>query len=160
WERKSPPDERNRILLETNCLLVRTGAANVLIDTGYGSNCSPRERENFSLQGGAPLIENLAAMGVTPEDIDWVVLTHLHFDHAGGCTIADQRGRLRPAFPRARYVVQEREWSDATGRKPELAGAYFDRDFVPIQEANQLLLVEGDSDVIPGISTRLTNGHT
>src|SRR5262245_8361788 len=79
WERKSPPDERNRIVLATNCLLVRTPHGNVLIDTGYGSKAPPRERENYALEESSPLLPSLAATGVRPDDIDRVILTHLHF---------------------------------------------------------------------------------
>src|SRR5207248_610662 len=97
---------------------------------------------------------------VGPEQIDVVILTHLHFDHAGGCTYLNESGELRPAFPLARHVVQRREWEDAAGRLPELRGAYFERDFLPLQDAGLIDFVDGDAQIAPGVSVRLAPGHT
>ncbi|MCE9589427.1 MAG: MBL fold metallo-hydrolase [Planctomycetes bacterium] len=160
WQRKSPPDERNRILLDTNCLLIRSPVGLVLIDTGYGGKATQRDRDNFALEEGSPLLRNLAAVGVRPDDIAVVILTHLHFDHAGGVTELDESGVPRPVFRRAMHLVQRLEWEDATGRLPELAGAYFERDFLPLADAGLLELVDGDARPIPGIELRLTGGHT
>ena len=95
WERKSPPDDQHRIRLETNCILVHTPDSLGLIDTGYGGKAPTKHRLRYALEDGAPLARNLAAVGVTPDEIDWVVLTHLHFDHAGGATLRDEDGHLR-----------------------------------------------------------------
>lgn len=160
WERKSAPDEQHRILLETNCVLVRTPNSLGLIDTGYGGKAPQRFRKRFSLEDGSPLVRNLNAIGVTPNDIDWVLLTHLHFDHAGGCTHFDENGKLVPTFSQARHIVQRTEWNDAIADLPELAGAYFPDDFQPINSAGLLELVEGPTDIVPGVSTWLTGGHT
>ena len=96
WEKASPPDSQHRIRLDTNCVLVRTPNSLGLIDTGYGGKAPPKLRQRHALEEGEPLARNLAAVGVTPDDIDWVILTHLHFDHAGGATWRDEEGRLRP----------------------------------------------------------------
>ena len=109
WERESPPDDQHRIRLDTNCVLVQTADSLGMIDTGYGGNRTTKFRERYALENDAPLERNLAAVGVAPDEIDWVVLTHLHFDHAGGVTHRDADGRLRPVFPRARHVVQRTE---------------------------------------------------
>jgi glyoxylase-like metal-dependent hydrolase (beta-lactamase superfamily II) len=106
------------------------------------------------------LTRNLAAIGVAPDEIDWVILTHLHFDHAGGATRVDGSGESCPTFPRARHVVQRAEWEDARENIRELAGAYNFDDFVPLEEAGLLELVEGDVEVAPGVTTHLTGGHT
>lgn len=160
WEKECPPDDRNRILLDTNCLLVRTPDSLGLIDTGYGAKATPRFRERHQLTADFPLLQSLAAVGVTPDQIDWVILTHLHFDHAGGCTRRDADGRLHPTFLNAKHFVQQIEWDDATSNRPELAGAYFPDDFLPLAEAGLLQLVDEVTDIVPGISTRRTNGHT
>src|SRR3954447_5829207 len=101
WERESPPDELHRISLATNCVVVRTPDSLGLVDTGYGSKASPKFRQRHALEDGAPLVKNLAAIGIRPEDFDWVILTHLHFDHAGGATCRNDDGQLKPTFPRA-----------------------------------------------------------
>jgi glyoxylase-like metal-dependent hydrolase (beta-lactamase superfamily II) len=160
WERKSPPDEQHRILLETNCVLVRTPDSLGLVDTGYGGKISEKLRLRHGLDDGAPLVRNLAAVGVAPDDIDWVILTHLHFDHAGGATCRNEDGRLRPTFPRARHIVQRAEWEDAVGEIPELAGAYYPDDFAPLEKAGLVEFLEGDAEIVPGVTAQLTGGHT
>jgi glyoxylase-like metal-dependent hydrolase (beta-lactamase superfamily II) len=160
WERKAPPDAYNRILLETNCVLVQTPDSVGLIDTGYGGKTSPKYRQRHSLDEGAPLARNLATAGFTPDAIDWVVLTHLHVDHAGGATLFDDAGRLQPMFPRARHFVQQREWDDAMSGLPEYAGAYYPNDFVPLEQAGLLERIDGNAEIAPGVVTELTGGHT
>lgn len=160
WEHVSPPDDLNRIQLDTNCVVVRTPTSLGLIDTGYGDKMPYKYRRRHALDGEAPLVRGLAAINLTPEEFDWVLLTHLHFDHAGGATRRDEAGRLRPTFPRARHIVQRAEWEDATSDLPELAGAYYPDDFAPLEECRLLELVEGDVEITPEVSTRLTGGHT
>lgn len=160
WERKSPPDAEHRIRLDTNCILVRTPDSLGLIDTGYGGKANPKFRQRHALEDGAPLTRNLAAIGVGPDEIDWVVLTHLHFDHAGGATIRDGSGRLFPTFPRARHFIQRDEWTDAVAQLPELAGAYHLDDLAPLEAAGLVEVVDGDAQIAPGVSTRHTGGHT
>jgi glyoxylase-like metal-dependent hydrolase (beta-lactamase superfamily II) len=160
WERKSAPDAEHRIRLDTNCVLVRTRDSLGLVDTGYGGKAAAKFRQRHVLEEGTPLVRNLAAAGVTPDQIDWVILTHLHFDHAGGGTYRDEDGRIRPTFPRARHYVQRFEWEDALAVLPELAGAYSLDDFVPIERAGLLEIIEGDIEIVPGITTQLTGAHT
>jgi len=160
WERASPPDEKNRIELQTNCLLIRAHGKTILVDTGYGGKAPTKVREQYSLQPGEPLLASLGAVGLTRDDIDIVVLTHLHFDHAGGGTRFDERGAVEPTFPNAKYVVQRAEWEDAAAGRPELAGAYFRKDFLPLEESGQLELVEGNVEIVPGVTTLMIGGHT
>ncbi len=160
WERVFPPDEKHRIPQETNCLLVRDGERNVLIDTGYGPKLPDKQRRNFGAQDGEPLIENLAAQGLTRDDIDVVIFSHLHFDHAGGATRYDEDGSLIPAFPNAEYVAQRREWVIATAGYPELRGAYPQENLLPLRESGQLRLIDGDVEIVPGIRAQVTGGHT
>jgi len=160
WQRKAPPDEQNCILIDTNCVVVRTCDSLGLIDTGYGSKVPPERRKRHAMEEGAPIVRNLLAIGISPEDLDWVLLTHLHFDHAGGATMHDETASPRPVFPQARHIVQRSEWEDALSGMPELAGAYFPDDFAPLERAGLLDLVQGDAVIVPGITVRLTGGHT
>jgi glyoxylase-like metal-dependent hydrolase (beta-lactamase superfamily II) len=160
WECKSPPDDQHRIHLDTNCVLVRTPNSLGLIDTGYGGKVPAKHRLRYALEDDVPLARGLAAIDITPDEFDWVILTHLHFDHAGGATQHDENGRPVPMFPRARHIVQRSEWEDATDNIPELAGAYYPDDFAPLDKAGLLDLVDGDTTVCPGVTTRVTGGHT
>jgi glyoxylase-like metal-dependent hydrolase (beta-lactamase superfamily II) len=160
WEKIAPPDAQHRIQLDTNCVLVQTPDSLGLIDTGYGGKTHPKQRQRHELDEGQTLVRNFAAIDVAPADIDWVILTHLHFDHAGGATRRDDTGKLQPTFPRARHIVQRTEWEDATANLPELAGAYYSDDFVPLEKFGLIELVEGGIEIMPGVVTQLTGGHT
>ncbi|MEX2216535.1 MAG: MBL fold metallo-hydrolase [Phycisphaeraceae bacterium] len=160
WERKVAPDARNRIPLDTNCLLARVGGRTVLIDSGFGTKLTDKQSEIYDVNERDALASHLAGAGVTPGNIDLVVLTHLHFDHAGGCTRRNDAGELTVTFPHARHVVQAREWQDAAGDAPELRGTYEKEHFVPLHDAGLLDTIEGDRELLPGLSVRLTNGHT
>lgn len=160
WMKFAPPDESNRVALQTNCLLIRAHGKTALVDTGYGGKAPDKIRGLFALEPGEPLLASLAEIGVGREDVDFVILTHLHFDHAGGGTRYDGSGGVETTFPNARYVVQRAEWEDAAAQRPELAGAYFRKDFLPIEESGQLELIEGNTEILPGVSTVLVGGHT
>lgn len=162
WQRMTTPDDRNRIPLQTNCLLAHDGTHTVLVDTGYGGRLSEKEREINAAEPGAPLLANLAALGICPEDIDVVVFSHLHFDHAGGGTVWEEggTGRIVPAFPKATYVAQRREWEDATSGAAELRGSYPLENLLPLQAAGCLRLIDGDEQIVPGLAAMVTGGHT
>ena len=160
WERICLPDDDNRILMDTNCLLVRTPNSLGLIDTGYGDKAPQNVRRRACMEDGALLVRNLKAAGVTPDEVDWVILTHLHFDHAGGATTVDSDGQLQPVFPNARHYVQQIEWEDATSGRAELKGAYSPADFRPFEEAGLLTLIDDAHEICAGITTHRTGGHT
>jgi glyoxylase-like metal-dependent hydrolase (beta-lactamase superfamily II) len=112
WQQSDPPDESNRVALGLNVLLVESAGRRVLVDTGIGDRWTAKEAGLYKISRETTLLGSLAERGLGPEDVDVVVQTHLHFDHAGGSTrLVD--GALRPTFPRARYVVQKGEWEDA-----------------------------------------------
>ncbi|MGC1415017.1 MAG: MBL fold metallo-hydrolase [Candidatus Acidiferrum sp.] len=158
WEKKMVPDEKNRLAFATNSLLVRAGGKTVLIETGSGTKWDAKLRNIYRFSDGDPLTESLAKAGVKPEEIDLVINTHLHFDHAGGNTrLAD--GRAVPAFPNARYVVQKAELDHAMQPTERDRASYYPHDFVPITEAGQWQFVDGDTEILPGISVVKIPGH-
>lgn len=160
WERVEPADEQNRIRMATNCVLARDGRHTVLIDTGTGTKHSAKEREVFAVEPGDHLVENLARLGVAPEDVDTVVLTHLHFDHAGGSTRVGTDGKIVPTFSRARHIVQRGEWELAASGVPELRGVYPTEHFLPLLETGSVQLIDGDVELVPGMRSLVTPGHT
>jgi glyoxylase-like metal-dependent hydrolase (beta-lactamase superfamily II) len=160
WGRDRPADDRNRIALDTNCALVDVAGRKCLIDTGNGTKLSEKDRDIFAIDPEATLVASLAAVGVAPEEIDLVIFTHLHLDHAGGGTTSDTDAVIRPTFPRARYVAQRGEWEDAKANRSIMRTSYRLENLLPLEEAGVLELIEGDVEILPGIRTHVTGGHT
>jgi len=160
WERKAPADKKNRILLALNCLLIQTGKERILIDTGIGDKLDGKFIEIYSLKRQNGLLRSLASLGISPDQINKVVLTHLHFDHAGGNTRIGNEGKPIPTFPRAQYYIQRKEWEDALYTNERTKASYLAENFLPLEEARQLKLIEGDFQIAPGIEAILTGGHT
>ena len=159
WAPKAPPDEKNRISLATRPLLVR-GVRTMLIDAGIGDKDDERFREMYAVERARNLDQALADADVAPEDIDIVLATHLHWDHVGGFTMRDAAGRVRPRFPRARYVVRRGEWEAATHPHERNRASYHAHDFVPLADAGVLELVDADQTIMPGVRVQRTGGHT
>ncbi len=162
WSRLMPADELNRIRFASNSLLLRgtvDGRAHVVVvETGNGDKEDSVFRERFALEGQNVLLGSLAALGVGPEDVTEVLLTHLHFDHAGGATRREGE-RIVPTFPRARHFVQRQELEDA--RQPPLRSkaSYLPQNWEPLLEAGLLETVEGEGEVLAGIRVRPLPGH-
>ena len=159
WEKKAPPDERNRIRMAMRCILVQ-GARRMLIDAGSGDKMTPKQAEIYRFERDFNLSHALPGAGVAPEDIDIVLATHLHFDHAGGFTQRGPDGKVRPRFPRAQYIIRRGEWEDATHPDERTKGSYFFENYVPLAEHNVLQLVDADAAIMPGVRVRRTGGHT
>jgi methylmalonyl-CoA epimerase len=159
WERQAAPDARNRIPLAMRPLLVR-GARTMIIDAGLGDKENDKFREIYAVDRRRNLDQSLADAGVSPEDIDIVLATHLHFDHAGGFTVRDASGRLKPRFPRAQYIVRRGEWHDATHTHERNRASYLADNFVPLAEAGVVQFVDEDTTIMPGVRVRRTGGHT
>jgi glyoxylase-like metal-dependent hydrolase (beta-lactamase superfamily II) len=157
WEKKFPPDEKNRLHMECNTLVVRTGDRTVLIETGIGNKLSEKLQGIYSNK--ARLLANLEASNIAPDDIDIVINTHLHFDHAGWNTIYKD-GRPVPTFPRAKYYAQRGEWEHAQEQHERDRISYISDNYNPLIDSGQMELISGDREICPGISVRVLGGHT
>ena len=158
WEKKAPADERNRIRLAANSLLVRAAGKNIVVETGNGTKWDPKLRNIYGIQEGDPLRDSLSRAGVAAEEVGMVINTHLHFDHAGGNTrVVD--GRDVPTFPNAQYVVQRAELEHAMNPTERDRASYLADRLVPVTEAGQWRLVDGDVEIVPGISVVRIPGH-
>ncbi len=161
WERRAPPDERNRILLGTRCLLLIGNGHVVLVDVGIGTKYSEKFADMYAIDQREQTLERgLEALGLRPEDVTDVFLTHLHFDHAGGATRWAEAGRAVPTFPRATYYVQRSQWEAAIAPNPRERASFLPENFLPLLEHGQLEFLDGNVEVLPGIATRVVNGHT
>jgi methylmalonyl-CoA epimerase len=159
WSAKAPADGRNRVRLALRSLVVR-GAQTMIIDAGLGDKEDEKFLDLYGVERGRHLDHALAEAGLAVEDIDIVLATHLHFDHAGGFTRRDRSGGVRPRFPRARYVVRRGEWEDATHPNERSRASYLPRNYVPLAEAGVLQLIDEDQTIMPGVRVRRTGGHT
>ncbi|MDA1349408.1 MAG: MBL fold metallo-hydrolase, partial [Chloroflexi bacterium] len=151
------PDRRNRIRLGLNCLLVQTPETNILIDTGAGSKRTEKFKDLYNLNGNK-LLRGLRALGLTARDIDIVILTQLQFDHGGGCTKLDRSGSAIPTFPKAQYMVQRSCYEEARSPNERFKGSFYEDDFVPLEEKGVLTLLDGDTEVTPGVTVKVANG--
>jgi len=158
WSAKAVPDDRNRIRLAMRPLVVR-GDKTMIIDAGLGDKEDAKFSDIYGVDRAPGLDASLDEAGLSPEDIDIVLATHLHFDHAGGFTTRDASGRVRPRFPRARYVVRRGEWDDATHPHERNRASYRPDNYVPLAEAGVLDLVDGDQTIMPGVRVHRTGGH-
>ena len=159
WERYTPDlDDKNRIPVGNNSLLVRCAGKTVLLDTGVGTKPT-RAPGAMDIEASGKLFENLSRAGVRPDEIDVVVNTHLHFDHCGGNT-ANHDGKPQPAFPRARYFVQKDEWEAASHPNERTHGTYLAENFEALEDARQVELVSGGIEVVKGVRIVPAPGHT
>jgi glyoxylase-like metal-dependent hydrolase (beta-lactamase superfamily II) len=157
WQRKMPADDKNLIASGLNSIVVRTGKQTVLIETGIGNKLSERMVKIYGQP--AKLLNNLAAAGIKPEDIDIVINSHLHFDHCGWNTmrIGD---KVAATFPRAQYYAQEGEWQHGSRQFIRDAISYISDNYDPLIATGQMRLIKGDQEIVPGISVQLFPGHT
>jgi glyoxylase-like metal-dependent hydrolase (beta-lactamase superfamily II) len=158
WEKKSPPDDKNRIRLRANSLLVRAANKNVLIETGNGTKFDAKQKSIYAIPDGDPLLDSLHRAGLQPADVDIVINTHLHFDHAGGNT-RFENGRPVPTFSRARYIVQKNELEHASQPTERDKASYFPDNFQPLIDSRQWDLVDGPGEIVQGISVEPIPGH-
>jgi glyoxylase-like metal-dependent hydrolase (beta-lactamase superfamily II) len=160
WEKKYPSDNKNRIRLALNSFLVKTKKALVLVETGIGGELEPKFFDYYSVERKPGLVASLQSLGFQVEDFDFVINTHLHFDHCGGNTYKNERGEDVPTFPKARYVIQRGEWEYALHPIERDRQSYLKQNFLPLEKYGLLHLVDGDEEITEGVKVVLVPGHT
>lgn len=161
WEKKSPADEKNRIRMSTNLLLLQGEGKRILIDTGIGYKSDEKFANIFAIDYSEfDLDSSLKNLGVQHDEITDVILTHLHFDHSGGATRIDSNGQTVPTFPKAKYYVQQNHFEWAKNPSEKDRASFLKENFQPLEEAGQLIILEGARELFPGIELVLVDGHT
>jgi glyoxylase-like metal-dependent hydrolase (beta-lactamase superfamily II) len=157
WEKKVKADAENYVPVGLNSVVVRTGQQTVLIETGIGNKLPERLIKIFGQP--AKLLDNLNAAGISPEDIDIVINSHLHFDHCGWNTMIKD-DKIVPTFPKAKYYAPEGEWQHGRLQLERDAISYMSENYDPLIKTGQMELLQGDQEIVPGISVRVFPGHT
>ena len=160
WEKRLPSDDANRIPLSMRPLIVRSGTHTMIIDAGCGDKMDAKSAQIYKLDRRYHLDHALAEAGLTAEDIDIALASHLHFDHVGGFTAIGKGGALVPRFPKARYIAHRAEWEDATHPHERNRASYLQENFVPLKDAGVLTLVDDGAEIMPGVRYRRSGGHT
>jgi glyoxylase-like metal-dependent hydrolase (beta-lactamase superfamily II) len=160
WSKLVSCDAQNRCEYTTRCLLIETAGRRILVETGNGDKFSPKLKDIYGIDHDRSIGDALREIGVEPESIDTVVMTHMHFDHSGGTTRRTASGALEPVFKRAKHVVQRLEWEDATHPHERNRASYLGDNIGPLGEAGLLQLVDGETELAPGVRVMPTPGHT
>ncbi len=160
WARTNPPDERNRIELASRAMLIVGHGKTILVDNGNGSKFTEKQIDIYRLDMSQYEIKrSLSQYGFQPKDITDVILTHLHFDHAGGSTY-HENGESKPTFPNAKYYVQKAHWKQAINPTEKDRGSYMPEDFLPLKRFGVLEFLDGECELFPNIELLVMNGHT
>ena len=161
WSKLVSCDALNRCEYATRCLLIEVAGKRVLVETGNGDKFSPKLKDIYGIDHDRSIGDALREAGLSPDDIDSDNMSHLHFDHSGGATRISPSGKgLAPVFPRARHVVQKREWEDATHPHERNRASYLQENIGPLGESGLLQLVDGETEIVPGVRVIPTPGHT
>ena len=160
WERHKPADGSNRVEMACVGMIVRTGGRVILCETGIGNKLDEKRARQVELREPEGALTALRSLGIRPDEVDVVLSTHLHWDHAGGFTRRSEGGRVEVTFPKARHFIQKREWDFAVDCDPRSKPAYLVEDFLPVADAGLVEFVDGDAEVLPGVELRFTGGHT
>jgi len=159
WEKKAPPDDRHRVQLAMRPLLVEASWGRMLIDCGVGEKMSAKDRDIYALDRARTLDDALAAVKLSSESVEFVLASHLHWDHFGGAT-ERVGGALKPRFPKAQYVIRAAEWEEGTHPHERNRASYLQDDFVPLKDAGVVSFFDGDQEIRPGVRVVRSGGHT
>ena len=161
WEKKRPADGNNMIDMACVGLIAKINRRVVVCETGIGTKLTEKRARQVALREPEGLLQSLRRVGITPDEVDAVITTHLHWDHAGGLTRRNETGGLELTFKKARHFIQKSEWDFALHPDQRSESAYYHDDFTPLADGNRAVeLLDGDTEVLPGVQVRHVGGHT
>jgi len=159
WSKKYPSNEDNTIPMVAWPLLIKTPSSLVLVETGLGNKLTEKQKKIFKVSDEGNLVEELHSLGIEREDIDYVILTHYDFDHAGGVVMKENSGTLSLTFPGAKHIVQRKEWEDVLNPNTRSVNTFWPINYEVLKQSRNLELVEGETEVEPGVRVILAGGH-
>jgi glyoxylase-like metal-dependent hydrolase (beta-lactamase superfamily II) len=160
WERLKPADGSNLVEMACVGMIARKDGRVIVCETGIGAKLDSKRARQVDLREPEGVLTALRRLGIRPDEVDVVVSTHLHWDHAGGFTRRSEGGKVEVTFPKAKHFIQRSEWDFALDCDPRSKAAYLADDFVPVADAGLVEFVDGEAEVLPGLELRLTGGHT
>ena len=161
WERQKPADGNNMIDCACVCLIARKDGKVIVCETGIGNKLSEKRAQQVMLREPESLLHHLQRLGIRADEVDAVVTTHLHWDHAGGLTRRNEHGEVELTFKNARHFIQRSEWDYAVAPDVRSRVSYITEDFTPLADGHDLVeFLDGDAEVLPGVQLRHVGGHT
>lgn len=159
WSKKYPSDENNYIPMVAWPILIKTNKEHILIETGLGNKLTEKQKQIYRLKGEWKIPEELEKLGISRNSINYVILTHFDFDHAGGAIMRNSNNELEITFPNAEYIIQAKEWEDVMNPNIRSINTYWPINNEKLRESKNLRLIDGDIEIIPGIKLVYTGGH-
>lgn len=159
WSKEMAPDDENRVRLVARSLLVEVDDRRILVDAGPGDRWRDKPRRIFDIDPAVDLVASLGELGIDPGDVTDVIVTHFHWDHAGGLTHLDG-DRLRLTFPKANHHVQRRNWKWAHTPSDRDQRSYRGEDLEALEESGRVHFIEGETEMLPGLTLLTSEGHT
>jgi glyoxylase-like metal-dependent hydrolase (beta-lactamase superfamily II) len=160
WEKQVKSNPDNLVAMDTNIFIIRTEDKTLMVDTGLGTMLNDRQKKMYGITTPSRMTEGLNDLGLTEDDIDYVIHTHLHLDHVGGAVKDDGSGKPVPRFANAEHIVQKMEWKAALNPDDRSLAAYDEDKFVPLNEAGQMRIIDGNIELLPGIKLVQTGAHS
>lgn len=159
WSKKYPSDENNYIPMVTWPILIKTLKELILIETGLGNKLTEKQKQIYRVTEEWAIPEELNKLGLTRKDINYVILTHYDFDHAGGAVMKNDSNELEITFPNAKYVIQSKEWYDVLNPNIRSINTYWQINYEKLKDSKNLMLIEGEKEIISGVKAVFTGGH-
>jgi glyoxylase-like metal-dependent hydrolase (beta-lactamase superfamily II) len=159
WEKKAPSDAENYLPISAYPILIKTPDTLLLLESGLGNKLTEKQRKLFRIKAEWEILQDLSVLGLQPNDIEYVILTHYDWDHSAG-VVMQEGADLKLTFPCARHVIQKTEWDDVLNANARSMHTYWPINIETLKNSSNLVLKDGDAEIVNGISVSLTGGHT